>query len=101
MELLGHDQVQFFINGVKLSFYIADCRNPLKDTVPFMGNIILADIDSIPVMKMELALTRGKYRDYYDLYCAYSKTGKTLSRWQQKRAGTLATQLKVNSFFLL
>ena len=71
MELLGHDQVQFFINGVKLSFYIADCRNPLKDTVPFMGNIILADIDSIAVMKMELALTRGKYRDYYDLYCIF------------------------------
>lgn len=71
MELLGHDQVQFFINGVKLSFYIADCRNPLKNTVPFMGNIILADIDSIAVMKMELALTRGKYRDYYDLYCIF------------------------------
>ena len=71
MDLLGHDQVQFFVNGVKLSFFIADCRNPLKDTVPFTGNIILADIDSIAIMKMELALTRGKYRDYYDLYCIF------------------------------
>ena len=40
-------------------------------TVPFTGNIILADIDSIAIMKMELALTRGKYRDYYDLYCIF------------------------------
>lgn len=71
MDLLGHDQVQFFVNGVKLSFFIADCRNPLKDTVPFTGNIILADIDSIAIMKIELALTRGKYRDYYDLYCIF------------------------------
>ena len=71
MDLLGHDQVQFFVNGVKLSFFIADCRNTLKDTVPFTGNILLADIDSIAIMKMELALTRGKYRDYYDLYCIF------------------------------
>lgn len=71
MELLGHDQVQFFVNGVKLSFFIADCRNPLKNTVPYTGNIILADIDSIAIMKMELALTRGKFRDYYDLYCIF------------------------------
>lgn len=46
---------------------MADCQNPLKDAVPFTGNIILADIDSIAIMKMELALTCGKYRDYYDL----------------------------------
>ena len=37
----------------------AECRNPLKDTVLFTGNITLADIDSIAILKMELALTRG------------------------------------------
>ena len=67
----GDCSVDWPVNGVKLSFFIADCRNPLKDTVPFTGNIILADIDSIAIMKMELALTRGKYRDYYDLYCIF------------------------------
>ena len=46
----------------------AECRNPLKDTVLFTGNITLADIDSIAILKMKLALTRGKYRDYYDLF---------------------------------
>ena len=39
-----------------------------------MSNIILVDFDTIEnwsfiaILKMELALTRGKYRDYYDLF---------------------------------
>jgi hypothetical protein len=33
-----------------------------------LGNIRLADIDSILAMKMEVMLRRMKFRDYYDVY---------------------------------
>ena len=41
----------------------------LIDNFNMLGNIRLADIESIMAMKMEVMLRRMKFRDYYDIYC--------------------------------
>lgn len=68
-NMLGFDQVEFRVKGVKFSFYVSDNYSPEEDTVEYMGNIRLADIESIMAMKMEVMLRRMKFRDYYDIYC--------------------------------
>lgn len=68
-EILGFDHVEFMVEGVKLSFYANPNYSPVQQTVPFLNNIILADIMSIGAMKMEVLMRRSAYRDYYDIYC--------------------------------
>ena len=68
IDMLGFDQVEFTIGGVKLSFYVSDNYEPEMSPVPFMGNIRLADPEAILAMKMEVMLRRAKFRDYYDIY---------------------------------
>ncbi|MDY3978469.1 MAG: nucleotidyl transferase AbiEii/AbiGii toxin family protein [Tidjanibacter sp.] len=77
-NLLGFDQVEFVVEGVKISFYVSDNHSPINDTVLYQGNIKLADIDSIMAMKMELMLRRMRYRDYYDIY-SILKEGYSIS----------------------
>lgn len=67
-DLLGFDQVEFLVKGVKISFYVSDNYEPEMSPVPFMGNIQLADPEAILAMKMEVMLRRAQFRDYYDIY---------------------------------
>lgn len=69
MEIGSFDFVEFFVEGVKLSFYAAPRKQiPLMQIIPYKGNLQLADIRSIGAMKMEAMLRRSKFRDYYDIY---------------------------------
>ena len=67
--MLGFDQVNFVVDGVKISF-IAKQRNlsPVSSPVTILNNVIAADIISIGAMKVELILRRSDFRDYYDIY---------------------------------
>ena len=67
-DLLDMDHVEFIVNGVKLSFYANPNYSPVKNAIPFLNNIKLADPLSIGAMKMEVMLRRSKFRDYYDIY---------------------------------
>ncbi len=77
-NMLGFDQVEFVVAGVKFSFYVSDNYCPVSEPVPYLGNIRLADIYSIMAMKMEVMLRRMKMRDYYDIY-AILKEGYDIS----------------------
>ena len=68
-NMLGFDQVEFLIKGVKFSFFVSDNLSPVSTPVAYLGNIRLADVESIMAMKMEVMLRRMKFRDYYDIYC--------------------------------
>lgn len=68
-NMLGFDQVEFVVEGVKLSFFVSDNLSPVAEPIEYIGNIRLADIESIMVMKLEVMLRRMKFRDYYDIYC--------------------------------
>lgn len=78
MNLLGFDQVEFNVAGVKISFYISENYCPVSNPVTYLGNIRIADIDSIMAMKIEVMLRRAKFRDYYDIY-AMLKSGYSIS----------------------
>jgi len=67
-NMLGFDQVEFLVKGVKFSFFVGDNYSPVSTPVDYLGNIRLADIESIMAMKMEVMLRRAKFRDYYDIY---------------------------------
>ena len=54
-----------------MSFYARESKSPVKETIPFLNKIVLADVESIAAMKMEVMLRRSKFRDYYDLYCIF------------------------------
>ena len=68
-NMLGFDQVEFVVKGVKFSFFVSDSLSPVTKPIDYLGNIRLADIESIMAMKMEVMLRRMKFRDYYDIYC--------------------------------
>jgi predicted nucleotidyltransferase component of viral defense system len=78
-NMLGFDQVEFVVAGVKFSFYVSNNYCPVSEPVPYLGNIRLADIYSIMAMKMEVMLRRMKMRDYYDIY-AILKEGYDISK---------------------
>ena len=67
-NMLGFDQVEFLVRGVKFSFFVSDNYSPVTAPIDYMGNIRLADAVSIMAMKMEVMLRRMKFRDYYDIY---------------------------------
>ena len=68
-NMLGFDQVEFVVKGVKFSFFVSDNLSPVTAPTEYLGNIRLADIESIMAMKMVVMLRRMKFRDYYDIYC--------------------------------
>ena len=68
-NMLGFDQVEFVVRGVKFSVFVSDNLSPVTAPTEYLGNICLADIESIMAMKMEVMLRRMKFRDYYDIYC--------------------------------
>ena len=71
MDILDHNHVEFIVAGVKFSFYARESKSPVNHTVPFLNHIVLADMEAIAAMKMEVMLRRSKFRDYYDLYCIF------------------------------
>jgi len=71
VDILDSNHIVFVVSGVKLSFYARKSRSPVMRTVPFINNIVLADIEAIAAMKIEVMLRRSKFRDYYDLYCIF------------------------------
>jgi len=68
-DVLGFDQVNFLVNGVRITF-LAKQKNlsPVKNPVVILNNILAADIAAIGSMKIELILRRSDFRDYYDIY---------------------------------
>lgn len=68
MNLIDVDHVEFVLDGVKVSFYMAPRRQPEMRRIHLEGSIHAADIEAIGAMKMEVLLRRCKFRDYYDLY---------------------------------
>jgi predicted nucleotidyltransferase component of viral defense system len=67
-NMLGFDQVEFMVAGVKFSFYVSNNYCPVSEPIQYLGNIRLADVYSIMAMKIEVMLRRMKMRDYYDIY---------------------------------
>lgn len=76
-DILDIDHVEFKVNGVKISFYANPNYSPVKNLVPCLNNIHLADKTSLGAMKMEVMLRRSQYRDYYDIY-SLLKSGEDL-----------------------
>lgn len=69
VDVLGFDQVDFFVNEVKITFLTLPKRlSPVNKLVPILNNIKAADLASLGVMKVELTLSRREFRDYYDIY---------------------------------
>lgn len=93
-NMLGFDQVEFMVEGVKFSFYVSDNYCPVSEPVSYLGNIRLADINAIMAMKMEVMLRRMKMRDYYDIY-AILKEGYDISKGIE--AALRYSQHKLNS----
>jgi len=91
MDILDHNHVVFMVSGVKLSFYARENRSPVKHAVPFLNNIVLADVEAIAAMKMEVMLRRSKFRDYYDLYSIFMED-KDVMKFV-KAAGTYSNHL--------
>lgn len=73
-NLLDIDHVEFIFEGVKLSFYSSPKYSPVKNPIPCLHNLRLADVKSIGAMKMEVMMRRSNFRDYYDIY-SILKTG--------------------------
>ena len=68
-DILGFDQVNFIVSGVKISFFTKqDNLSPVRNIVPILNNIKAADLGSLAVMKVEVMLRRSEWRDYYDIY---------------------------------
>ena len=78
-NLLDMDHVEFVLEGVKLSFYSSPKYSPVKEPIPCLYNLRIADIRSIGAMKMEVMMRRSNFRDYYDIY-SILKTG--ISIWE-------------------
>lgn len=69
-NLLDHNQCNFNLKGVHLSFYGNNINKAPTGLVRqvFLNNIKLADKTSIGIMKLEVMLRRYNFRDYYDIY---------------------------------
>ena len=68
-DVLGFDQVNFLINGVRVTFMSKPGNlSPVRIPVTIQNNIVAADLAAIGAMKIELILRRSEFRDYYDIY---------------------------------
>jgi len=96
-NLLGFDQVIFIVSDVKLSFYFRNSFPPEElEAIPFTGNINIADIASIGVMKIEVMLRRSVFRDYYDLF-SILKNGYDIHSLIKKAANYSGHSLKTKN----
>lgn len=68
-EVLDLFQVNFFVKDVKLSFYSNSITTYREiESGPKFGKILLSEVGSIGVMKLEVLSRRNLFRDYYDIY---------------------------------
>lgn len=67
-DIWDFDHIEFVVSGVKISFYASKKFLPVTKPVCLKNNLILADIEAIGAMKMEVMLRRSNFRDYYDIY---------------------------------
>lgn len=98
MDILDHNHVEFVAAGVKFSFYAREGKSPVKATIPFLNNIVLADVEAIAAMKLEVMLRRSKFRDYYDLYCIFRQDPDVMKF--VKAAGDYSNHLLKSKHFL-
>ena len=77
-DILGFDQINFIVSGVKISFLTKqENLSPVNNKVSILNNIKAADLDSLGVMKVEVMLRRSVWRDYYDIFSLLME-GKSL-----------------------
>lgn len=100
IEIFDLDHVEFRVEGVKISFYANPNYSPVENTIDFLNNIKLADIESIGAMKMEVMLRRSKFRDYYDLY-SILKTGANIQELIGKAIKYSGYQLKTKNLLTM
>jgi len=83
-DVLGFNQTNYIVSGVKISFY-ANHNNysPVEKPIRILNNIQVPDIETIGAMKLEVMLRRSIFRDYYDLY-SILKEGVSLTRMVDK-----------------
>jgi predicted nucleotidyltransferase component of viral defense system len=68
-DILGFNQVNFYTDNTKLSFYSNQIyKSPVREPIVFMNNIKIPDKETIGVMKLEVMLRSSNFRDYYDIY---------------------------------
>lgn len=68
-DILGFNQVNFYADNLKISFYSNQLyRSPVDKAIVFLNNIKIPNIEILGVMKLEVMLRRSSFRDYYDLY---------------------------------
>lgn len=83
--ILGH------LDKVKISFF--RYRYPLIGKTSHYNGIVVANLRDITAMKLEAIASRGKKRDFIDLYCIFTKANYTLEQavgWFQKKYSVLS-----------
>jgi hypothetical protein len=69
IDILAVNHVILYVDdGVKLSFFAHEMKEPVMKVVPYLNNIVLLDVDTIASLKIETMFQRTYFRDYYDLY---------------------------------
>jgi hypothetical protein len=69
VDILTANHVLLYVNdGVKLSFFAHEMKEPAMKIVPYLNNIVLLDVNTIASLKIETMFQRTYFRDYYDLY---------------------------------
>ncbi len=99
-NMLGFDQVEFLVKGVKFSFFVSDNLSPVSSTIDYLGNIKLANIEDIMAMKMEVMLRRMKFRDYYDIY-SIIKEGYSIHKGIEKALSYSRHRLSSKNIFAM
>ncbi|HJZ40369.1 MAG TPA: nucleotidyl transferase AbiEii/AbiGii toxin family protein [Bacteroidales bacterium] len=93
-DVLGFDQVNFIVNGVKISFIAKQTNlSPVRKPVVILNHISAADIMALGAMKIELILRRNEFRDYYDIYSILQE-GISLKELVQKASNYSNHRLK-------
>ncbi len=76
---LSATQADFYVDNVKVTFF-ANGWDELKQRENLVGNIFIASLNTIAVMKINTLFMRAKFRDYYDLYVLNLEGEYSLSR---------------------
>lgn len=66
---MSFDQVDFYAQGVKLTFFNEVGFNvPAFESKPLLGNINCVPLNVVSSMKMKTMFERNAFRDYYDIF---------------------------------
>ncbi len=66
---LSFDQVDFYVQNVKITFFNESGYNvPPFEPIHYLGNVNGAQLSLIASMKVKTMFQRTKFRDYYDLF---------------------------------